>query len=341
MSAPAKLLHVIGMLGKEESTYGTFVTMSTTADGIQLQYADRNVAAPLSLEYAYDGDLGPSVGNLGAIQRVSPSGFSVKGDLPTRARPGGAAYSATVTPSIHRILKACGFDATVTTTTSSEKWVYTPSAPGNSYTSLSHALYSRGELWNVSGALGNIKMDFANPAPPIWTYSMMGIATLPSDAACPTITYPLATILPPLASSITLTLGSLSTNAVVMSGSFDMQRQLTPRVAVSASGAHLGFVPGDRKPIIKVVLEATALTTTPYTSSTAFDPYNLRDKATSIAASLQFGSTQYNKYKVAFAQAQVVNVVPQNNGPIATVELTLQAYNSSATAADDMSITFD
>jgi hypothetical protein len=343
MPQPAKLLHIIGLLAKEEAVYGTAIALTTTADGVQLQFKDRKTAAPLALKYSYSGDFGPSVGALGNIQRVSPAGFSVEGDLPTRARPGGAAYSAVLTPSIHRLLKAAGFDATVTTSVGTEKWVYTPTVGGGAAapTSLTLGLYTRGELWSVAGALGNIKFDFADPAPPIWTFQAKGIATLPADAAPPTITYPLATVLPPLASSITFVLGSLSANAVVMSGSFDMQRQLTPRVAVSAAGAHLGFVPGDRDPIFKVSLEATALTGAPYTAAAAFDPYNLRDKAQSFAASLQFGSVQYNKYHVNFAQAQVIDVVPNNNGDVATVELTIAAYNSSAVNGDDITITFD
>jgi hypothetical protein len=230
----------------------------------------------------------------------------------------------------------------VTTSAGTEKWVYTPTAPGTGYTSLTGNLYTRGELWTAIGLLSSAKFDFSDPSPPTWTFGLKGITSaLPSDAAAPVITYPLATIAPPLASSIALTLGSFTTNAVVMSGSFDMQRKLDPRVAVSASGAHLGFVAGDRLPIIKVVLEATALQGTPFTAAAGFDPYNLRDKATQIAAALQFGTTQYNRWKINFAQCQVVDMVPQNNNSVATVELTLGAFNSTATAADDVSITFD
>lgn len=341
MSAPAKLLHVLGLLAKAESTYGTAVSLSTTADGVQLQYKDRNIAAPFKLGYAFDGSLGPSVGTLGQTTRVAPSGFSVEGDIPTRARPGGAAYSSSVVPSIHTLLKAAGFDATVTTTGGSEKWVYTPTAAGATFTSLTMGLYTRGELWSVAGGLCDWKIDFADPAPPIWTFMMKGIASLPSDASAPTITYPLQTVAPPLASSISLTLGNITTNAVVMSGSVMGQRKMDPRVALSAAAAHLGFTPGDRAPIAKLVLEATALTGAPYTASSAFDPYNLRDKATDFVFALQFGSTQYNRYKINSAQAQVIDVVPQNNGPIATVELTIAMHNSTATSNDDFSLTFD
>lgn len=342
MAAPAKLLHVLGLLLKEEATYGVGVSLAAATDGVQLQYKDRTTGAPMTFDYAFDGDIGPSVSNLGQVANVAPSGLSITGDLPTRARPAGVAYSASVVPSIHRPLKASGFDATVTTTASAEKWVYTPTAPGPVFTSLSGSLYSRGELMPAIGLLCSLKIDFSDPSPPIWTFGTKGIVSaLPSDAAVPAITYPLQTIQPPLASSIALVLGNLNTNAEVLGGSFDLQREMTPRVALSAAGAHLGFVPGDRKPIMKVSLAATALVGTPFTSSTAFDPYNLRDKATSIAASVQFGTTQYNRWKLAFPQCQVIDAVPGNNGNIATVELTLGAYNSTGSSADDVNFTFD
>jgi hypothetical protein len=341
MSAPAKLLHVLGLLAKEETTYGTAVSLSTTADGLQLQYQDRNVGAPLTLTYAFDGAMGPSVSALGQQVRVSPSGFSVSGDLPMRSRPGGVAYTASVVPSLHRILKAAGFNATLTTAAGSEKWVYTPTPAGAAYTSLSTGLYTRGELWSATGVIGNLRMEFANPAPPIYTFSMSGIASLPTDAAAPAITYPLQTIAPPLASTLSLTLGSFTAAARVMSGSFDLQREISPRVRVSGGGAHLGFVPADRAPMLKVVLEATALASSPYTTSTGFDPYRLRDAGTVIAAGLQFGSAQYFREKLNFAQAQIIDVVPQNDGPVATVELTIAAHNSTASAIDDVTITFD
>ncbi len=339
---PAKLLHVIGLLAKEESTYATAVSLTTTADGVQLQYADRNIGAPMEIGYDFDGDMGPSVSALGKVLGVSPSGRSVSGDLPTRARPGGAAYSATVVPSLHRLLKAAGFDAALTTGAGVEKWTYTPTPAATTPTSLTMGLYTRGELWSALGALCNLKIDFANPAPPIWTFPTSAIlSSLPSDAAAPSITYPLQSVQPPLASSISLVLGSLSANAVVRSGSYDLQRQMSPRVAISGAGGHLGFVGGDRMPILKVTLEATALVGSPYTSSTAFDPYQLRESAQSIAASVQFGSTQYFRYKLAFAQCQVIEAKPSNDGAVATVDLTLRAYNSTASSNDDMSITFD
>jgi hypothetical protein len=342
MPTPAKLLQVLGLVAKEEATYGTAIALTPATDGVQLQYKDRHVGAPMNFKYSYDGSLGPSVGALGQVKRVSPSGYSIEGDLPTRARPGGAAYSATVLPSIHRMLKAAGFDATVAIGAGVESWTYAPTVSTTAFTSLSLGLYTRGELWAIAGAICNAKFDFSNPEPPIWTFPTRGIATLPTDAAVPAITYPLQAVQAPLASAIALTLGGLAVNAVVMSGSFDLARNIdNPRVALSAAGAHLGYTPGDRAPMVKVVLEATALTGAPYTSGSAFDPYNLRDKATSLAFALKFGSAQYNRWTLNLPQAQVTDVVLNNNGPIATVELTIVGYNSTPTSADDVNVVFD
>lgn len=342
MAAPGKVLHVLGMLAKAESTYGTYVAQTTTADGVQLQYADRNVGAMADILYDYDGAIGPSVSVLGQRLRVAPSGKSIEGEFPMRAVPAGVAYSAAIVPSIHTMLKANGFDATVSTGAGTEKWTYTPTPAGTTYGSTSASLYSRGELTTVAGFIGSPKLDFSNPQPPIWTFGMKGIINaMPTDVALPTITYPLQTIAPPLASAILFTMGSLSTNAVVYSGSFDFGRELSPRVGLSGSGAHLGFVPGDFKPQFTITLEATALATTPFTSSTGFDPYQLRDVATQFACSIRFGSTQYNKFTLSFPQAQVIDVKPSNNGPIATVDLTIAAANSTASANDSCSITFD
>lgn len=343
MAAPAKLLHVIGLLLKEETNYGTAVSLTTTADGVQMQFTDKFVGAPLTIAYADDGDLGPSVSNLGKVAPVAMSGRSISGPLPFRSRPGGAAYSASVKPSLHMLLKAAGFDAALVTTASSESYTYTPTAPGSTFTSLCGSLYARGELWSLIGAIGNIKFDAPNTKPPIWTFDLSGlVSSLPTDASAPSITYPLQSVAPPLASSISLTLGSLSTNAVVRSHSFDLGRGVFPRIAQSGSGGHLGFVPGDRAPTLKVVLEATAAVTgSPYTSASAFDPYRLKENRNVIAASLQHGSTQYFRQKLNFPQCTVIDAVPGNDGPIATVELTLAAHNSTGSSADDVNIVFD
>lgn len=341
MGVPAKLVQVLALLGKEESSYGTAVAVTTTADGIQLQFENRDYPW-VTLDYAFDGDLGPSVGNLGTVLRAGPTGRSFTYDAPTRAKPAGAAYTASVVPSIHRLLKASGFDAALTSTTSAEKWTYTPTAPGTGYTSLTVELYGRGEKCHGIGVLSDWSMDFPNGAPPMHRFALRGYLNANiSDVATPSVTYPLTTIQAPLASAVTLVIGSYTTNAVLYSGSFSLGREIQPRVALTGSGGHLGFVPRGRQPEMKLVVEASALVGTPFHTSAGLDPYQLRDAATGIAVSAQFGTTQYNRYKVALNQAQLVNVVPTVVNGLACNELSFRGYTSTPVAADDLTVTFD
>lgn len=341
MPAPAKLVQILALVGKEETTYGTAVALATTADGIQLQFENRDYPTIKPI-FDFDGDLGPSVGNLGTVLRAAKAGRSFTYEAPTRAKGGGAAYTASVLPSIHRLLKAAGFDAALTTTSAAEKYTYTPTAPGTTYTSLTTNLYAHGHLYAGIGVLSDWAFEWPNAGPPIHRFNLSGYFSADvSDASAPTVTYPLTSVQAPLANAVSLVLGSLTTNAVAYSGSFRLQREILPRVARTASGGHLGFIPRGRIPEATVVLEATALVGTPFTSSTAFDPYKLEETGQSIAFSVQFGSTQYNRWKLAFPQAQVVDINPTVVNGIACVELTIRGYTSTPVAADDITVTFD
>lgn len=341
MPAPAKLVQILGFQAKEEATYGTAVALATTADGIQLQYENRDYPWA-SIQYAFDGDLGPSVGNLGTVLRAAKGGQSVTFEATTRAKGAGAAYAAAVVPSIHRLLKAAGFDAAVTTTSAAEKWTYTPTAPGTGYTSLTAELYGRAEKVPMAGVLADWSFDAPVAGPPTHRFALSGLLSANiSDVATPTFTYPLASIQAPLAQNVTFVLGSLTTNAVVRSCGFTLGREILDRSALSGSAGHLGFVPRGRVPEAKVVLESTALVGSPYTSSSAFDPYLLEQTGQTFAFSLQFGTTQYFRWKLAFAQAQVVGIAPQVVNGVACMELTVRAYSSTPVAADDITVTFD
>lgn len=341
MPVPAKLVTLQGFVAKEEATYGTAIALTTTADGILMQFADRNQGAPLTIEYAFDGNLGPSVASGAPTKRSAPAGRSVRGPLPFRAKGSGAAYSASVVPNLHRILKASGLDGAVVTTASSERWTYTPTPLGLTYASLTANLYCRGEIWPATGIIGNLQIAFDNQAPPIWTFDLRGIAgTAITDASVPTITYPSFATIPPNASGVTVTIGSLTTNAIVLSGSFDFGREIdNPRVPIS--GSHLGFVPSGRAPKLTLQLEQSAFVGSPFHTSAGIDPHLLREAATSILVSLQFGSVQYNRYTLSLPTAQLTNVTPSNNGPTATVGLEFSGHGSDPTTNDDFSLLFN
>lgn len=332
MPAPAKVLHVLGLLAKKEATYGTAVSLTTT-DGVLLQYADKNVGAPVTLDYAFDGQMGPSVASLAQSWRVAPSGRSLRGDLPMRFRGPSGTYAATIVPSIHLMMEISGFTAALAT----NAWTYTPTVAGTGYSSATMEMYARGEKWPTAGVLTNLSFAFDNPQPPIFTFSARGTSSaLPTDSAAPSIVYPTHPQTP-LSSGITFTFGTF-TAGVVYSGSFDLQRDLEgARVALTGGGAHLGFVPGMRNPMLKVVLEQTAFTGTPFTTASAFDPYGLREAATRSALLLRFaGATTGSTLTMTSAGAQLMDVVPQNNGPTATVELTFGFVGSTDGGNDDL-----
>lgn len=343
MPALAKILHVVGLLGKEETVNYTAVAVSNTTDGIELQYSARYQGAPMEFSWVADGDLGPSVSALGNVAGVAPSGFMIKGDLPFRSRPAGVAYSASVVPSGHRMFKAGGLVAVGAFGAGTETWTYTPSPAGLTYTTLSNELYTAQEKWAVAGLIGSLKFDAPDTKPAIWQLAgAQGIPTLPVDAAMPAITYPVVTILPPLSSSIALTIGSLtSANVVVYSHSFDYQRQLTPRVAQSGSGGYLGSVPGDFNPILVVEIERTAAVTgAPYTSSTAIDPIRLKNSGQVVALTLVKGTAQYFKETINFPQCQVIDVKASNKDAIPTWKITFRAHNSTPSANDSFSMVY-
>jgi hypothetical protein len=344
MPAPAKLSYILEFRQKIESAYGTFSSPALT-DGVQLQFADRNLGAPIAYNAAYDGDLGPSHASLGTVLRAAPSGISAQASWPMRVKGAGAAYSASIVPNVHVFLLSSGFDGTLTATGGSEKWTYVMTPPGTAYGSHSIDAWGVGETHQLKGGISSFGLEFQNPGPPLATFDSRYYPHAdPVDAARPSVTYALASVVPPLATSVALVMGSLTTNAVLYGGSVKFTREIdNPRVALSAAGAHLGFVPGGMIVEADLMLEKMAKTTTPFTAASAFDEYQLWKNATLLSAcSLQFGSVQYNKYKIDFgARAQVIKFTPANESPIGKTTLTIRSSVSSPAASDAVTVTFD
>lgn len=339
MPVPAKLVTLHGLLGKEEATYGTAIALTTTSDGLLMQFTDRNQGNLWPITHAFDGDLGPSVANGAMTKRAAPAGKSVGFSIPFRAKGAGAAYATATVPNVHKILKASGFDGAVVTTASSEKWTYTPTAEGTGYASLTLNGYTRGQMHALTGAVGTLTIQMDNQAPPTWVWDGRAIAGAITDVAVPSITYPSFSVVPPSASSVAVAIGDFIT-PVLLNATFTYNRGIdNPRVPIS--GTHLGFVPSGHGPRWTMTIEATALVGSPYHTSAGLDPYALRDAATSIPVSATVGTTQYNKYTISMPTAQLVNVTDANNGPTATWTLEFAAHSSTPVLNDDVSILFD
>jgi len=317
-----------GTLAKVEGSYGTDATPDGATDGLLL--AERP-------EFGYDfvhdgsrvGDMAPQ--SRGPAPRVAPSGRFGETSFSAEAIGAGAAYASSALPSLDVLLRIACFDATVDVTAGSEMVTYTPATSG--FESATIESYARGQLDKLTGAYAkSFTIGSDGPGVPQWQFDVVGIAAVESDAVIPSITsYPVATLLPAKANNIQFTIDGES-NFVVRSWSFDLGQDMSPRADENSSG-HAGYTPAGLSPTLEVTVEALPTTT--------FDPFTLRDQRGIIAASLQVGSTQYNRWKLNADQVQILTVEDDADGASALWKLTLGLYPSSYTLADYLSIVFD
>ena len=336
MGFPAKLMNTTALLAKLEATYGTAIAATSTADGHLLALSDR-FPGLMSLSYAYNGEVGPSPGNHGMLKRVGAVGRTISGQIPMRAKGAAATYAATVLPNIHTMLKISGFDSTL----SSGTYTYNPTVDGITYASATMEYYKRNEKWTSRGTIADCGFTLNGPGMPIWTFDVKGIAdTVITETAVVAPTYPTLTTAEPIATGVTLALGSY-TAGVIRSCSFKMNRNIdNPRINLQAADAHEGFVPNGYDPELRVVVESPTLTYAH--SSSGFDPYRAKLNGEAFALALTVGSTSLNRWKLNMPQAQIVDYTPQNDGPVATVELVFKGYNSSPIVQTDaVTVVFD
>lgn len=329
MPAPAKTVEVGGLLLKVETTYGVDAVPVAGSDGVQMHLTDRfALGAPARLAYRGDGSAGLNPGNIGPRRRQAKSGRSLTMPIPHQFKGPGVAYSASVFPSFHTLLRGAGFSAAVTTTSGSEKWTYTPNVPGT-FDGLSGIAYARRESWSFVGGLLNWNFSADGPVAPTHTFDLQAIGALPTDASLPNITYPALTVEPPIASAITFNLGAYVA-AEVLRFSFNLGRNLTTeRVNLTAAAAHQGFYPAGFEPVLSVTLEQSAFVGSPFHTSGGFNPYALEEAATAFASTLKIGTVQYNNWSLVFPQVQVRSATPSNNNGIATVDLELVPYSTT------------
>src|SRR5690606_29881528 len=110
--------------------------------------------------------------------------------------------------------------------------------------------------------------------------------------------------------------------------SFRMQRRLEPRMDLTATDAHAGFVPAGYDPEFRCTIEVPTLTYP--NSSSGLDPYKMLLNGEEVAVSLAIGASPYNKVTLSLPQAQLKDYSLSNEGAVPTVELVMQAHNSSA-----------
>lgn len=315
-----------GVLMNAEGSYGAGGTLVAATHGFRVH--EDPVA---STEYDYDGRrYGKQPGTQGMAINVAPSSRFSKVPLVHEIHGGGAAYSASVLPSLHMALRLAGMDPTLVASTS---YTYAPSPEATGYASGAVEVYRRGQRWTLNGVYGEgftIAAEAGRPA--LLTVPLIGrLPAIPDDIALPAVTYP--TVLPPKAMAMAAAINSVP-QARVRSFSLEHTRNIAPRLFDASAGAHGGFTPGaEREFKLMLVVEALALAT--------LNPYSLRDLQTTIPVTVTVGATTFNKMIISAAQAQIEEVVDGNEGPVATWEITCACKTSTPLLNDEVSILFN
>src|SRR4051812_18130209 len=115
---------VYGLTALIEASYNAGGAPSTATDGIQLAELPELVPS-----YAQDGSRASPPATTGSQRRVPPTGKTAALTAKLEPKGAGAAYSASVVPNFHTLLRMAGFDGVGSFTGGSEKWTYTPT-PG-------------------------------------------------------------------------------------------------------------------------------------------------------------------------------------------------------------------
>jgi len=336
MSSPKSLV-LYGATNKVETTAGTYTAPAIATDGLQV------AELPVFDEsYGFDGERPVIPGSAGQQIRVAPQGRTVKG-LPIKIedRGLGVAYSAAAFPKdSHFLRRAAGFDAVFSGGGGAEKITYTPTPFTAAPTTLSMDLYDEvttAATW-VKYPLNMIYADWEYEAsdgkPAIWTFQISGrVNAEPTEVAYGSgITYA-ATPVPPVASPLVMVVNGVS-SLVIRKVNVKGNRMIQERYPdQNAAGAHAGFQPGERKPVLIFTMEASLFAT--------FNPRTLRTAGTAFAVSFQVGGTQYNRTKWTLPQCQVIEAKKSADGPVPLWDVTCSIHNSTPGSNDDISIAND
>lgn len=326
-----KTVTVWGFLCKQESSYGSGASLSTSTDGVMLAkeaYTERL--------YAKTGERAPAAGAAGENIGAVPSGSYMDLPLEIEGRGAGVAYDSSHFVEHHGLLLASGLAAVVGGGSGTEKVTYTPTTPQlTAQASLAASAYARGELYPLTAIYCD--WDFTIEPGGFWMhqFKISGLCGDPSDVSLPAIVY--KSLVPAKAESMAVTVnpgtvgGSSFTAGHWTKIGFKLSRVLSPRMDGNTT-THLGWTPGRRTPRLTITFEQEALA--------SFNPVALMKAASSLAVSFGMGTGgtgAYNRQEFSMAQAQIVKVGPGNEGATGTVELTFAGRMSTPAANDDFS----
>lgn len=332
MSAP-KLLNTWGVLMNVEPSYLGAVTLAAGADGILVTERPE-----VTIDHAHQGERrGTNPGTPGAFRRVARSGRFGEVDIVQQFSGFGAAYSASNTPSIHRMARIGGLTAVGAFSAGTESWTYTPTAEG-AYASGAIEAYLRGQLFRLTGAYSDLAIEGEAGDIPNWTFATRGVAAAPTDVALPAITYNAPFSVDPAkwaepgSSNFMATINGWNA-ARVQSFSFNFTRGIQARRLDNSTGLHGGFSLGARAATLNIVVEAGPFS--------GFNPYALADASTPFAVTLRCGGVQYRRWRLTASNAQLLHDPEAEDDAVGMWNLQMELKPSAFTANDEFSIIAD
>ncbi len=331
MATADRLNQVIGYLLKIEADIGVAETLDNATDGLNPYIGDGDPEAPSAIEYVFDGSIGRAAGTLAPQKRTTPNGRFRQASIQALFKGLGSAYSGSAYPpnEVHRLLQIAGLTATYSATPTPQ-WTYTPTPHGTGFSTGTLRQFAQGSQYDQAGVLCDWSYEAQGLGVPIHTFAWKGVAVAPADQSLPAITLQAPSVIPPVASAVVSNLG-VFTAAQIRRVAWRSNRNLdTARIAQNLAGGHAGFVPGGMVPELELEIERP--------TRANFDPEALMAAATSVAVDVQFGSTQYNRWKHTLAQAQLKAVTPGADGAVATVTLVYAAHASTPSANDAFSV---
>lgn len=285
-----------------------------------------------TIDYSNKGDRGMGQMTGGKIQPTSPGGRTAAGTIKVEAKGiGSGSYTVSnLPPNLGVLMNASGFSSSL----AGGNVVFAPRPVSNTSATCALAIYNRGEVTPVSGAMATMGWEFDGASPVTFTFDVQGTAGDTIDiASVPSRTWQASGTLPPKCESVSLTLGSFATPNV-RKGSFSNNSTMTPRLNVNSSTGHSGFAGNfSRDPKLNLTIEAEALAT--------FDPRTLMKNATAIAVSMTVGTVALNRFTHAHAQATITNVTDAVDGDVALWELEITPFVTNPDQDNDTTITFN
>lgn len=326
----------IAIIAKVQAAVGTAETLSASADACLPYVDDGGPPAPEKFDYVFGGETGRGAAQIVGARRISPTGRFRQGQFRCLPRGRGSAYSASIFPpnEIHRFFLASGFDATHSPTPT-PRIIYTPTAPDAYGAVLTLRQWAQGSEYEQRDVLCNFSFAAQGTGVPIFTFDWRGVPTsLPADQNFPAITIDADAVQPFPTVAVIGSLGAFTT-AQIRDVSFNMNRGIdTARTAQNVAGGHAGFVRGGINPTFEIEIERPA--------RSGFDPEAIREAASTAAISYQVNpSTQYNRFTLEMATAQLVDVNPGNDGAIPTVRLIYEGKPSTRTSNDAVRVIWD